>query len=263
MNKLLVATFADEPAADAGLQALRRLHADGAITLYASGVLARDAAGAARVSRPLDTGHAGAATGLGVASLIGLLGGPSAGAPATTVVGAIRDFWAAGVGLDFVEQAQRRLRPGRVALVTEVDEEWVVPVDIALEAAGGEVLRGTRTEVVEAQLDHDIAAFKAEIKELESEAFHAGGAARTRLHDKLACAKASLDGAVQRAQQRLDALRAEADGKAAALRAQLAQGRVDVRARIDDRVKRMKTAYQARSARLAQAGRLTREAQPA
>jgi hypothetical protein len=38
MNKLLVADFDDEPAADAGLKALRALHAAGDITLDANGV---------------------------------------------------------------------------------------------------------------------------------------------------------------------------------------------------------------------------------
>jgi len=49
MNKLLVVVFDNEPAADAGLQALRTLHAAGDITLYATGVLAKDASGVVRV----------------------------------------------------------------------------------------------------------------------------------------------------------------------------------------------------------------------
>ena len=46
MNKLLVAIFDTETAADAGLNALRNLHAAGDITLFATAVLARDATGA-------------------------------------------------------------------------------------------------------------------------------------------------------------------------------------------------------------------------
>ena len=41
MNKLLVAIFDTETAADAGLNALRALHAAGDVTLYATGVLVR------------------------------------------------------------------------------------------------------------------------------------------------------------------------------------------------------------------------------
>ena len=53
MNKLLVAVFDNESAADAGLNALRTLHAAGDITLYATGVLARDAKGVVSVKKTL------------------------------------------------------------------------------------------------------------------------------------------------------------------------------------------------------------------
>jgi len=263
MNKLLVAVFDNETAADAGLNALRALHAAGDITLYANGVITRDAKGEVSVKKPMDSGPVGTATGLAVGSLIGLLGGPvgvAIGAVTGTVVGAVRDFWVAGVGLDFIEEAEKRLQPGKVALVAEIEEEWVIPVDLALEAAGGQVFRRTRTEVAEAQFDHDIAAFKSEIKELESEASHASGEAKTKLQAKLATAKTSLDGAVRRAQQRVDTLKQEADAKAESLKLQLSQAKGDVKNRIEDRMKRVKSAYHARGAKLSQAWSLTKEA---
>jgi hypothetical protein len=51
MNKLLVAIFAAEPSADAGLNTLRRLHEAGDITLYATGVLKQEAAASAETPR--------------------------------------------------------------------------------------------------------------------------------------------------------------------------------------------------------------------
>jgi hypothetical protein len=166
----------------------------------------------------------------------------------------------AGVGLDFIEAATQHLQPGKVALLAEIEEEWVIPVDLALEAAGGHVFRRTRTEVAEAQFDHDIAAFKSEIKELETEASHASGAAKARLQGKLATAKADLDGAVRRAQKRVDTLKQEAEAKAELLKLQLSQAKGDVKARIEDRMKKVKSAYHARGAKLAQAWNLTKEA---
>ena len=263
MNKMLVAVFDNEAAADAGLQALRNLHAAGDITLYATGVLAKDAKGVVSVKKSMQPGPVGTAAGLAVGSLIGLLGGPAGvaiGAVTGTVVGAVRDFWIAGVGLDFIEEATKHLQPSKVALVAEIEEEWVIPVDAALEAAGGHVFRRTRTELAEAQFDHDIAAFKSEVKELESEASHASGAAKTRLHAKLTAAKANLDGAVHRAQKRVDTLKQEADAKADSLKLQLSQVKGDVEARIEGRMKRVKSAYHDRGAKLSQAWSLTKEA---
>ena len=116
MNKMLVAIFDSEVAADAGLQALRKLHAEGDITLYAAGVIVKNANGLVSVKKPMDQGPVGTATGLAVGSLIGLLGGPvgvAIGAVTGTVAGAIRDFWVAGVGLDFIEAASQHLQPAR------------------------------------------------------------------------------------------------------------------------------------------------------
>ena len=263
MNKLLVAVFDNEAAADAGLNALRTLHAAGDITLYATGVVARDANGLVSIKKSMDSGATGTGTGLAVGSLIGLLGGPvgvAIGAGSGGLAGAVRDFWVAGVGLDFVEAATQHLQPGKVALVAEIEEEWVIPVDAALEAAGGQVFRRARSEVAEPQFDHDIAAFKVEIKELESEASHASDAAKTKLQAKLGTAQDNLEGAVHRAQQRVDTLKQEADAKAVALKLQLSQAKGDVKARIEDRMKRVKSTYHARGAKLAQAWNLAKEA---
>jgi uncharacterized membrane protein len=263
MNKLLVAVFDTETAADAGLKALRALHAAGDITLYATGVLARDAKGVVSVKKSVDASPTGTVTGLAVGSLIGLIGGPvgvAIGAMTGAVAGAVRDFWVAGVGLDFIDEATQHLLPGKVALVAEIDEEWVIPVDLALAAAGGQVFRRARTEVTEAQFDHDIAAFKSEIKELDDEAMHASGAAKTQLQAKVAATKKSLDGAVHRAQQRGDALKQEADAKAESLKLQLSQATGEAKTRIEDRMKHVKSAYHARSAKLAKAWGLAKEA---
>ncbi len=263
MNKILVAVFDTEAAAGAGLRALRALHDAGDITLYATGVMAKDAQGVITVKKSLDAGPQGAFTGLAVGSMIGLLGGPvgvAVGAVTGTVAGAVRDFWVAGVGLDFIEEAQARVLPGKVALVAEIEEEWVIPVDAALEAVGGQVFRRSRSELAEAQFDHDIASVKAEIRELESEASHASGAAKTRLQAKLDTAKVRLDTAMKRARQRVEALKQEADAKAESLKLQLSQAQASAKARIEDRVKRVRGAYHARGAKLAQAWSLTKEA---
>ena len=263
MNKLLIAVFDNETAAAAGLQALHKLHTQGDVTVYATGVIAKDANGKVSVKQSKDSGSIGAGVGLAVGSLIGLLGGSmglAVGGVTGTVVGAVRDFWVVGVGLDFIEAAETMLLPGKVALLAEIEEEWVIPVDAALEAAGGRVLRRTRTEVAEDQFDHDIATFKAEIKELESEASHARGAAKEKLQTKIAAAKGSLEAAVQRGQRRVDALKQEADAKVEALKVQLAHVKGDMKTRIEDRVKQVKGAYHERGAKLAQAWHLTKEA---
>ena len=182
------------------------------------------------------------------------------GAVTGTVAGAIRDFWVAGVDLDFVEEAEKMLQAGKAALVGEVDEEWVVPVDSALEAAGGAVYRRTRSEVVDAHFDHGIAVFKGEIEEFEAEAANATGMARTKLQTQIVAAKAGLERAVLHAKQRVEALKHEADGNAVVLKEQVSQAKGGVKATLEDRVKRVKSAYHVRGAKLSQAWGLTKTA---
>lgn len=263
MNKMLIAIFDTPAAADAGLRALRRLHSEGDITLYDSGVIAKDLAGTVSVEAAMERDPVGASVGMAVGSLIGLLGGPLGlliGASSGAVVGTLRDFWVAGVGMDFIEEAERHMAPGKVAVVAEIDEEWVTPVDAAMAAIGGTVLRRARSEALEAQFDHDIAAVKSEIKELEAEAAHASESAKTGLQAKIAAAQASLDAAVLRAQQRVETLKLEAEAKGDSLKAQMNDARSGMHDRIDDRLKRVKSGYHARGNKLSQAWSLTKEA---
>lgn len=256
MNKMLVVVFDSETAADAGSHALRKLHDEGDITLYAMAVIARDSTGKVSVKEAADRAVSGAGVGLAVGALVGLMAGPAGlaiGAVTGTLAGAIRDFRVAGVDLDFVEEAENMLLPGKVALVAEVDEEWVVPVDSALEASGGTVPRRARSEVIDTQFDQNIAACKGEIKELEAEAVHATGAAKSRLQTQVVAAKSGLSRAVQHARQRVEALKQEAGGKAVALKEQLSHAQGEARGTLEDRVQRVKSAHHARGAKLSKA----------
>lgn len=263
MNKMLITVFDSESAADAGLHALRTLHREGDITLYDTGVVAKDLAGTVSVKSSLEPDPVGAGMGMAVGGLIGLLGGPVGafiGASTGAVAGTLRDYWAAGVGLDFIEEVERHMSPGKVALIAELDEEWVTPVDAAMAVAGGVVFRRSRSDAVEAQLDHDIATFKSEIKELEAESAQASEAVRLRLTGQLEAARARLATAVLRAQQQVETLKREADAKADSLKDQIEGARSDVHDRIENRVKRVKSGYHARGAKLSQAWSLTKEA---
>ena len=103
------------------------------------------------------------------------------------------------MGLDFVEEAEAFLKPGKAALVVEVEEYGVLPVDSAMESVGGAVIRRARAEIAQAQFDQDIATLKTEITALEDEYHHARGAAKISLQGKLGASTASLERATRHA----------------------------------------------------------------
>lgn len=263
MNRMLVVVFANESDAHAGARALQQLHADGRITLYSSALVARNAAGKVSIKEAVTRSPTGTGVGMAVGALIGVLGGPAAmalGAAAGTLLGALRDYWVAGVDIGFVEEIEQSLQPGKVAVVAELDEDRVMAVDSAMEHAGGFVFRRARADVADAQIDKELAILKAEIAELTAEYHHASGHAKASLQAKVSAADARLEKALQGAHHRIEQLDREAAAKISALEQQLAITQGELREKLEDRLTRVRTAYAARSAKLKQAWGLTREA---
>ena len=132
-----------------GQQALKQLDADGMIMMHAHAVITRGRDGTVKLKEPSDLAPLGLVSGSLLGSLIGVLGGPlgwAAGAVGGGFFGALLDMADAGVGTDFLEDVRNTLRPGKTALVAEVSEEWITPVDVEMEKLGGVVFRTTQEE---------------------------------------------------------------------------------------------------------------------
>ena len=155
MNKMLVAVFNTEPAAYEGIKALKELHNDGDITLFATAVIAKDSSGAASVKQDADEGPVGTAMGLLTGSVVGLLGGPigvALGASLGSLTGMIFDLNKTGIDIAFVDEVSKALTPGKAAVLADIEETWLTPVDTRIGKLGGIVFRRLRSEVVEDQL---------------------------------------------------------------------------------------------------------------
>jgi uncharacterized membrane protein len=263
MNKMLVVIFDNEKAAEAGSRALKQLHTEGEITLYAMGVIAKDADGKASIKEVHEAGLTGTGLGFAVGGLIGLLAGPlgfAVGAAVGTVAGALSDVWASGVGFDFIKETGELLLPNRVALVAEIDEEWITPVDSAMEAAGGVVLRRARAELTQAMYDADITAFKSEISHLNAEIKTSDARNMAKLKSKLEIAQKRLDNMLQTSKAKVDMLKTEADAKIASVKAQMLTAKGDAKVKLQEREALIKSVYEKDRAKLAQAWVDTKDA---
>jgi len=263
MNKMLVAVFNTEPAAFEGLQALKQLHQDGDITLYATAVLVKDPAGAVSVKQTADEGPLGTALGMLTGSLVGLLAGPvgvAIGLSAGGLTGLIVDLSESEVNIDFVDEVSNALIPGKAAVLAEVEETWQTPVDTRLGKLGGLVFRRLRSEVVEDQLVRESAAFEAELQQLEDELAQAAAEDKAELQKEIAAAKQKLEATRAQAEARQQQLKSEADSKIAAMREQMKQASERRKAQIEKRTVEVQADYEARSAKLEQARKLAKEA---
>ena len=172
MNKMLVAVFNSEVAAFEGLSALKGLHKDGDVTVYATAVLVKDASGKVSMKETADEGPIGTALGILAGSMVGLLAGPvglAVGASLGGLTGLISDLNRSGIDIQFVDDVSKAISPGKAAILADVEETWTEPVDARVGKLGGMVFRRLRSEVVEDQLARESAAFKTEVTQLEDE----------------------------------------------------------------------------------------------
>lgn len=263
MDKMIVVVFDSESKAYEGSKALLDLQTEGSINLYAKAVVVRDANGKVSVKQQEDMGPIGTAVGLMTGSLVGMLGGPiglAIGVGAGTFGGLVYDVANLGVGQDYLIEVEETLQPGKAAVVAEVWEEWTLPVDTRMEALGGVVIRRTRTDVMDDQIDKDIAVLKADLAELEAERDHATGEARAKLQAKVETARARLQAAQDGIQTRIDASQKEVDAKVKTLQEQAAKESEEHKAKREARIAELKADQKRRSELLKQAWEKTKEA---
>jgi uncharacterized membrane protein len=262
-DRIVVVIFDDEKKAYAGSKAIEELHAEGTITLYAIAVIAKDADENVTVKQAADQGPLGTDVGPVTGSLIGLLGGPMSvpvWAEDATFVGVLYDLAKAGVGEDFLAEVGQYLQPGKVAVVAEVCEDWVMPLDTRMEAMGGVVFRRARAEVLDSEIARDAAALKAEIADLKAEYARADRKAKTKLQAKIGAAKGRLQATQNHAKAAVEAAEWEMDAKIKSLKEQIAKVRADTKIKLEARIAGVRSECKRRVDRLHRAWELTGEA---
>jgi hypothetical protein len=189
--------------------------------------------------------------------LIGLLGGPVGlviGASAGTYGGFLYDLAQLGVSQDYLDEVGKSLLTGKAAVVAEVWEDWILPVDTRMETLGGVVFRRTRRDVLDEQIEKDVAAFNADLAELEAEYEQASTEAKTKLQIRIDATKAKLQAAQDAMQARLESSQQETEAKIQSLQEQVAKARDERKAKMEQRIAELKAEHKRRSDQLKQAG---------
>jgi uncharacterized membrane protein len=264
MDKMLAVVFRDESAAYEGTKALRELHAEGNITLYAAAVIAKDARGKVTIKQGADQGPIGTALGLATGGLIGLLAGPvgvAVGSTAGTMTGSLYDIAHAGVNDDFLADVSQRLSSGKTAVIAEIDEEWVTPLDTRMDALGGVVFRRARGEFIDAQIEKEAAAERAEIAQLKAERDHATGEAKARLQAKVDAAQKKLQTHRDKLNEEIAAIKREGEAKSQLLQEQAAKARGNIKATLEKRIAETRSDHNVRVDKLSKAWQLVKEAE--
>ena len=256
MDKMIVIVFDGEPAAYAGSRALKELHWEGSITLYSGSVIVKESNGRVQLKQVVNLGQAGSILGTATCALVGALADEAHTGIGTALGGQVPNLSCAGVSEDFLRDVARSLRPSKSAVVAEIEEDWITPLDSLMDMLGGIVFRRVRAELDDVQLERDAIVLHAETKHLRDELSHVVGPAKMKLQVKADEARARLERARDQAQRRLDAMMTEADAKVRSLQAQAASAADYAKANIERRIADIQAEYQTRSRRLGRAWQL-------
>jgi uncharacterized membrane protein len=251
MGTLLMVVFDNEAGARAGAKALRALHAEGAVTVYAFAIVAREPRGRGlAVREPMAEGSGAAAPALGAAvgALVTLLGGPAATVTRTVdqgLVEAVRDLVDAGLDADFLKQVSRHLRAGGSAVVAEAEEASPLPLETRVVALGGRIIRcgHGRTTPVELVI-REVEALRNELIGLREELGRTEHAATAQAVRRTRAIE--LRRSLERARLMAGALRSEVEAKVAVLRAQAARLEGEARAAVERRAGAVRATLEAR-----------------
>jgi len=253
MEKMLVVVLDSEKKAYEASRALTQLDAEGSISIYAMAVVGKSADGKISVKETEGEFPINLAEGTAIGALIGLLGGPvgfAIGAAAGSFAGGISDLYIADVDAEFLDDVSAKLTPGKFAVVADLSEDWVTPVDIQMEKYGGTVLR-TLKETVEAdQRAKRVAQLQAEIVQLEAELARADAERKAKLQARIDKLNAELKAQQDRIKQRSEQLKKETEAKVDALQKKAAAAHASAKAGFNAELKRIREDFENTDAKL-------------
>jgi uncharacterized membrane protein len=176
MENVLAVNFGDDAEAYKALTQLKELEAQGQVELAGAAVIVRGEDGHVDIKDDIgETDLEGTATGGIVGLLVGILGGPLGvliGGATGLLIGSLFDMDDSDETESALSDISRSVRPGRPALLAQMDEQTPEVVDTAMAQLGGSVLRWSLEQVeaeVAAAEDAQEAAAKAARKELREQ----------------------------------------------------------------------------------------------
>ena len=260
---MLIAVFDTETKAYEGLSALKGLHENGDITLYANAVINKDQNGQIRIKDSSDEGPIGTGVGLFTGSLIGLLGGPvglAVGALTGTMAGLIYDVSVDDVNSTFADDVSAALSNGKTAVVCEIDETWTVPVDTKMQALGGQVFRRLRYEVEDDQLNREAESISNEYKQLKEEFKEAKESDKAKINASIEKLQNKAKVVNDRLKKKMADSKSQFSAKVNAINDQLKNAGDRRKSKLQKRIDVLTEENNARTTKLKQAAKLVGEA---
>ena len=248
MNKLVAVVFPDEATAYQGVGALAQMNDEASVDVAAVCVVTKAPDGTVSSREVTDYDFPiRTLAGTSVGALAGALGGPvgfGAGAVVGAFAGLMGDLFSYSVDADFVSDVEAVLTPGKCAVVAEVEEEWVTPLDTRMEALGGVVYRTFKSAVREDQWKREAAAARQDLAQLRIEAAQSRAERKAKLQARIENLTKRIDAKLARAQARSQQDTRDYEAKVRALQQKADKQKGDAKAAVEARIAKLRQDYQ-------------------
>lgn len=268
MSKFLVVVFNSESDAYEGKKALFQLNKEGDIVIFASAVIIKDSKGHVSIKHADDEGPIGTSIGLLVGAMTGIIAAGALAAPAAIVAGTsigglsgmFLDLHKSGIDVDFLDQVSTQLHSSGAALIVDIAETWITPVNEELKKHGAIVFRQDRSEIIEDNLLRKIESSKSKIKELKEELADSASEFKESIKKSINSTKSRIKETEQVIQNQLASTKEEVTAKIDELKKRAVDANTENKKKYDKQIEKLKKNLDLRSKKLQQALHLAKEA---
>jgi len=244
MEKLMVIIFNDETNAHHGIRALKKLDTEGSIAIHAGALIRKDEGGPVILpDSDMEDFPIRTLGGSMLGGVIGLLAGP-AGFAAGTGLGAIAglaaDMAVATVDDDLVYEVSKELQPGKSAVILDVTEDWVTPVDTDLEPYTNTIFRRAKVDVEDDLTARRIEENQKEMETLEKEWSQAREDRKEKIHARMEDLKKRMQRQADHLKQRRKQIQEDNEAKIKSLQKKASTASSEMKNRIQSRMDELK-----------------------
>jgi hypothetical protein len=149
---------------------------------------------------------------------------------------------------EFVDDVNTAMTAGKFAVVADVSEDWVTPLDTRMEEIGGVVFRRTRSEVKRIHHDRDVAAHRAEMAQLKAERAQARSDRQAKIDATIDALRKKLEDAIERDHCKMRFRQNQRDARIQVLKAKADQSQGEIRRRQEARIAEVRRDYEEKPA---------------
>lgn len=274
MEKFIAIVFDSEEAAYKGADALRDLHINGELAVYAAGVISKDNDGNVELKKSADEGPIGTAFGLMMGAVVGVLAGPVAVASGAAIAGsaaaasaaaggmalggmtgglfgAYRDLWVSGMDAAMLDNVSTELLPGKSCVLASVDEIWTTPLDVKMGELGGTIFRKLRVDAVDEEMAAEMDTLNRELDAMDEEWQASNEATKAAIKEKMDGIKFKMKETGAKIDTRMDELDQEFEARLDAIDQQIENSADATKAKFEKRKAEIKADWEERKAKLA------------